>query len=111
MACAQITGARICGVASAVPAAIRSVEDDAPTFGIEQARKVSQAVGVRTRRVVRGDVCTSDLCSPAAARLLRELDWDPKSVGTLILVTQTPDYVLPATACTLQSRLGLSADC
>jgi len=29
----------------------------------------------------------------------------------LIFVSQTPDYVLPATSCVLQSRLGLSKDC
>lgn len=29
----------------------------------------------------------------------------------LIFVTQTPDYGIPATACVLQERLGISKDC
>jgi 3-oxoacyl-[acyl-carrier-protein] synthase-3 len=51
---------------------------------------------------------TSDLCEAAARPLLAELNWPAPSIDVLIMVTQTPDYVLPATSCILQPRLGLS---
>lgn len=35
------------------------------------------------------------------------LGWDPTTVGALVMVTQSPDYMLPATAILLQHRLGL----
>lgn len=41
-------------------------------------------------------------------KLLEGLNWSPESVDALIFVSQTPDYRLPATACTLHSDLGLS---
>ena len=40
-----------------------------------------------------------------------KLNWDPSSIDALIVITQTPDYAVPATACVLQHRLGLSEDC
>ena len=43
----------------------------------------------------------SDLAYVAAKNLLKEKDIDPNSIEALILVTQTPDYRLPATACVL----------
>src|SRR5690242_1655671 len=107
MAVAQVNGIRVRGVASAVPRCARTVEDDALVFGRDQAQKVSKMTGVRARRVVQGGTITSDLCYRAASDLLRELDWAPNSIEALILVTQYPDYVCPATACTLQERLGL----
>ncbi|MCG8648458.1 MAG: hypothetical protein MI861_01415, partial [Pirellulales bacterium] len=42
-----------------------------------------------------------------AKSLLDQLGWPPESVGLLVVVTQTGDYILPSTACLLQQRLGL----
>jgi 3-oxoacyl-[acyl-carrier-protein] synthase III len=39
------------------------------------------------------------------------LNWGPSSIDALILITQTPDYAVPATACVLQHRLELAEDC
>jgi 3-oxoacyl-[acyl-carrier-protein] synthase III len=111
MGSTRIDGIQIRGVASAVPAATRTVQDEVPTFGTESAQKVAQVTGVHTRHVVEGNTCTSDLCLRAADDLLTALGWDRASVDGVILVTQTPDYVLPATACGLQHRLGLSKNC
>jgi 3-oxoacyl-[acyl-carrier-protein] synthase-3 len=47
----------------------------------------------------------------AAERLLRSLKWDPASVDALVMVTQTPDYIMPSTSCVLHHRLGLSDHC
>jgi 3-oxoacyl-[acyl-carrier-protein] synthase-3 len=56
-------------------------------------------------------MCTSDICFAAADRLLNDLAWPRESVDALIFVSQTPDYVLPATSCCLQERLRLSKRC
>jgi 3-oxoacyl-[acyl-carrier-protein] synthase-3 len=40
--------------------------------------------------------------------LLDDLGWDRDSVDGLIMVTQCPDYVCPATACVILGKLGLS---
>jgi 3-oxoacyl-[acyl-carrier-protein] synthase-3 len=67
--------------------------------------------GIKSRRVADADVCTSDLCAAAGKLLLQRLDWDPQSVDALILVTQTPDYVMPSSSCLIQQRLGIPVTC
>jgi 3-oxoacyl-[acyl-carrier-protein] synthase-3 len=56
-------------------------------------------------------MCASDLCFAAAERLLSQLEWDRSSIDHLVVVTQYPDYLLPATSCLLHGRLGLSKSC
>jgi 3-oxoacyl-[acyl-carrier-protein] synthase-3 len=107
MASCTISGFRIAGVASAVPTTVRTTRDAEKVFGAEQVATISQSIGVSSRRVANPPMCTSDLCQAAAQRLLSELGWAPSEVGGLVFVSQTPDYVLPATSCCLQSRLGL----
>lgn len=43
--------------------------------------------------------------------MIKELGWSKDSIDCLIYVTQTPDYILPATSCILQNRIGLSTNC
>jgi len=47
----------------------------------------------------------------SAANDLFDRGVDPTEIGALIFVTQSPDYVLPTTACLLQDRLGLAKSC
>jgi 3-oxoacyl-[acyl-carrier-protein] synthase-3 len=39
---------------------------------------------------------------------MRRLVWSPDTIGLIVVVTQTPDYPLPSTACVLQQKLGLA---
>lgn len=110
MATNLIRGVRLAGVAAGVPEHVRTLEDDEAVFGAD-ARKIAESTGVRARRVVQGTTCTSDLCHAAGDRLLDDLGWPRDSIDALIFVTQTPDYVLPATACSLHGRLGLARHC
>ncbi len=47
----------------------------------------------------------------AVNQLITDLGWDKKDIGALVFVSQTPDYILPATSCILQDKLGFSKDC
>ncbi len=111
MASGSVSGVRIAGIASVVPQEGRTPESSAEFFGLEKARKIGQNLGVRTRRVVSGTVCTSDLCFEAASRLMQALHWSPGEIAGLIFVTQTPDYLFPATSHVLHHRLGLPSSC
>jgi len=111
MAVLQVENVRIAGLASAVPDAVQGVDDIARRFGADEAAKLTSAIGVTNRRVAPEGLCASDLCCSAAERLLNDLGWERESIRAVIFVSQTPDYVSPATACTLQSRLGLSRSC
>jgi len=63
--------------------------------------------GVRERHIAQPGECASDLGVTAAQRLFAEHQIDPNSIDFLLFCTQTPDYVLPTTACLIQDRLGL----
>ncbi len=100
-------GATIRGILSVVPSNTRSIEDLASRFGRADAQRLTQMTGIEQMRVVpEGQTC-GDLAEQAAASLLTKLGIAPRDVDGLVFVTQTPDYIMPATACILQDRLGL----
>jgi 3-oxoacyl-[acyl-carrier-protein] synthase-3 len=111
MAGGKVERVQIVGIACAVPEAVETVEDLEKTFGEEQSRRIARSVGVVQRHVSTGGICSSDLCFVAAEKLLEQILWDRSSIDLLVFVSVTPDYVAPATACTLQHRLKLSKDC
>ena len=104
-------GARIAGIVSCLPRNEVGNDYFVDRFNENDVKDVVKMIGVKKRRWVEGDVTTRDLCSHAANRLLDGLEWDRTSVDALIFVSQTPDYKLPATACVMQSELGLSTSC
>lgn len=110
MANSRVAGVGLRGIASAVPKTIQTTRELADVFGEGTVQKIVKRIGVEERRVA-GRLCSSDLCAAAADRLLDELQWERESVDALVFVTQTPDYVLPATACSLHQRLALPSTC
>jgi len=111
MALARISGLTLHGVVSALPRHREGEQQLADRFGADQARRLAAATGIRERPLAGPDTCTSDLMVPAAQRLLDGLGWARGSVDLLVLVSQTHDHPLPATACLVQQRLGLGRHC
>jgi 3-oxoacyl-[acyl-carrier-protein] synthase-3 len=106
-----LNNVEIKGIACAVPNNIKRSEEYYNIFGEESVRKFVNMTGVKKRHVALDEQCASDLCYAAATKLLSKLDWEPSSIDALVMITQTPDYAVPATACVLQHRLGLSENC
>ena len=109
-----IQGMRLAGIASAVPDQVADLAGPIHTFGAEEVGKILNSTGTHRRRLAHQThpgMCVSDLCTVAASRLLQDLGWERESVDAIIFVSQSPDYRLPATACILQARLGLSKKC
>ncbi len=65
--------------------------------------------GIRERRIVGPDECTSTLATEAGRRALALAGVAPTAVDLVILATCTPDRPFPATACTVQANLGIPA--
>lgn len=103
--------ARIAGMAAGVPKrVINNLTDETSISSVYTPEDFVKTTGVIERHVSE-TLCTSDLCYAAAERLIAELGWDKQEIGALVFVSQTADYILPATACILQDRLGLSKEC
>ena len=72
--------------------------------------KLLEKTGIRTRHIASLDQTASDLAYIAAEQLLSDTQIR-NQIDLLILVTQSPDYLLPTSACILQDRLRLSQNC
>lgn len=106
-----VEGIKITSIAAAVSNNWQSLEK----FKDEEDEKVIdrfiKKTGVRGRYNAGLYQTTSDFCYAAALEILNKKNLDPKEIGAVVFVTQTSDYSVPATACVLQHRLGLSKDC
>jgi len=98
---------RLAGIVSALPAHSEANIDLADRFGAETIAKIIAATGIERRPIARTET-VGQLGTLAARRLLAKLDWAPETIGLIVVVTQTPDHPMPATACLLQSALGLA---
>ena len=65
-------------------------------------------VGIRERRWMAPDQTTSDLVVEAARRALTRAGLEPADLDLIIVSTDTPDYLSPATSAVVQHKLGAS---
>ncbi len=63
-------------------------------------------VGIEARHFMADDETTSDLVVAAARQALERAGIGPQDVDLLIVATDTPDYLSPATASVVQHKLG-----
>lgn len=110
MAIFNVPHIQIAGISACVPSTIDR-NSDYPGLDANEKNKLIASIGVEEKRICPEGVCSSDLCFQAATKLIEDLQWDKKEIECLIFVSQTPDYILPATSCILQYRLGLSKEC
>ncbi|UCZ86728.1 ketoacyl-ACP synthase III [Pseudomonas sp. L5B5] len=98
---------RFAGMATCVPKRVVSnLTDCKPQIRPERERLVRN-IGIELRRLTPEWQCFSDLAFDAATGLIDSLEWKREEIDALIVVTQSPDYLAPATAIILQDRLGL----
>lgn len=95
------------GIVSAVPEKISRV-DEYRNMSDSEAKKFSQVTGIIQRRIASLNQTSSDLCTAAAEHLLQRMQWSKKEVEIIVMITQSADYPIPATAIIIQDRLGLS---
>ncbi len=106
----EIRNVKVIGMAAAVSPAWDSIEEMSDEDEATVKRFIKKT-GVSGRYSASPRQTTSDFCCAAAEELLAKKNIDKSRIGILIFVTQTSDYRLPATACVLQQRLGLSKEC
>ena len=108
MGFSKLRKVRFCGVSSCVPTRRISNIEDCPLEFREERERLVRNIGINTRPICADGQCFSDLALEAAEVLIASLHWKKSEIDALIVVTQSPDYPIPATAIILQHRLGLS---
>lgn len=103
--------ATIEAVSSYLPQQVLTNDELAAEFGTWDAQKIYSKTGISERRIAATDECVSDIGVLAAQNLAKRHGIELNSVEFLIFCTQTPDYLLPSTACLVQDRLSIDTSC
>lgn len=109
MALIRISKVAVRGMSACVPSQIVSVANTSKSEEYDAA-DFSAKTGVKQAHL-SNDFTAADLCFAAAQRLIDDLGWEKQDIDGLLFCSQHPDYILPATSCILQDRLGLSREC
>ena len=106
MALFSIPHIKLSGISACVPKKSESNLDYDWITEQERALLI-KTTGIENRRIAAENLTTSDFCYTAAEKLIDELKWRKEEIEIIIFVSQSPDYLLPATAIILQDRLNL----
>lgn len=79
-------------------------------YGESEVGIIVKATGVERVRVAADGMTASDMCANAADALLKQSNFERDDIDGLVFVSQTTDWILPATSVSLQYRLGLSKE-
>ena len=110
MAIFQVPNISIAGISACVPE--DEYNNDNYDWITEKEREtLIKVTGVQRKRHAKKGTTTSDLCFVAADNLINELSWDRSEIDLLVFVSQSRDYIIPATAGLLQDKLSLSHSC
>jgi 3-oxoacyl-[acyl-carrier-protein] synthase-3 len=108
----NFSGKIISGVLTILPSKEIYFEDEINNYNFtrERSLKLKSAMGFNKRRIVEEGTCVSDLCVFGLKYLFDQEKLDKDDIDAIILVTQTPDYILPPTSNIIQGQLGLKHD-
>lgn len=68
---------------------------------------IQERTGIKNRHIAAKGELTSDMALAAAKAALADAGMDAQELDTIILATTTPDNTFPATATTVQAKLGM----
>jgi 3-oxoacyl-[acyl-carrier-protein] synthase-3 len=97
--------AHIIGWGKYLPSQVVTNAELAQTAGID-AEWVKTRTGIEQRHVADPKQASADMAVRAARAALELADMPPSQLDLIIVATNTPDYLFPATACLVQDALG-----
>ena len=106
----QVPDISIEGISACVPEDV-FYNKDYDWLTLKERETLIKTVGVEKKHHAKKGTTTSDLCFEASKRLMTDLNWDPEEVDLLVFISQSRDYIIPATAGLLQDKLGLPKSC
>ena len=103
---------KITGILSVLPEREIAFQDEISNYNFseKQSMKLAKIMGYGKRRIVDDNTAISDLAIYGLNYLFKENLLHKDSIDVLLLVTQSPDYFLPATSNVIAGELGLSND-
>lgn len=95
------------GIDYYLPEKVITNEDLLINFPEWSIDKVAAKVGINSRHLASEDETATDMAEKAARNLFSNNNISPDEIDFILLCTQSPDYLLPSSACILQNRLGI----
>jgi 3-oxoacyl-[acyl-carrier-protein] synthase-3 len=95
------------GVGSCLPERVLTNHDLAKLVDTSDEWIVERS-GIHARHIAADGEKTSDLAVGAALAALKHAGMEANSIDLIVLATSTPDQTFPATATTVQARLGIT---
>ena len=80
------------------------LSSDFPEWNVD---KISSKTGISKRFIAADDEFASEMGIKAANKLFDKNKFDKSKIDFLIYCTQSPDYLIPTTACIIQDKLNL----
>lgn len=96
----------ITGTGAYVPEKIVTNQELSERLGEDISEFVEGNLGIRERHVCAAEESTADLATAAAREALESAGVSPEDVDLIILSTDTPEYISPATSSVVHARLG-----
>lgn len=97
----------IVAISSYLPAGTLTNSDLNANFPEWSADRISEKTGISIRHIADSDEYSSTLAIRAAESLLADNNLEASSIDYLIVVTQTPDYILPGVSQIVHEAIGL----
>ena len=79
-------------------------------YGQNEVNTIIKTTGIERVRICENNQTSSDLCYESAKALIEAEKIDKMEIDGLVFVSQTTDYILPASSIILQDRLGLNKE-
>lgn len=98
--------AKIIGTGVRVPEKILTNDDLSRILGENINEFVETNLGILERRVLADNESAADLASEAAKKALENAEISAEGIDLIILSTDTPEYLSPATSVVVQHRIG-----
>ena len=98
-------------IAYYLPEKILTNQDLEQVYKEWSSDKIYNKIGIKQRHIASDNEHISDMAEKACNKLFEENDIKPEEIDFILLCTQTPDYLLPTTACILQHRLNIPVTC
>jgi 3-oxoacyl-[acyl-carrier-protein] synthase-3 len=102
-----IVGAYIKAISYYLPEKVLTNEELAVIFPEYTPEEIFRRTGIKERHISADNEIASDMAVVAANKLFTEHAIDKKEVNFLLYCAEILDRVAPATACSIQERLGL----
>lgn len=98
--------ARIIGTGVYVPAKVLTNADLSRNLGTDIDEFVTNIAGISERHIAADGESSADLATEAARTALADARIEPGDIDLILLATDTPEYISPATSVIVQERIG-----